>query len=72
MKRAIEVLLDFLIYSVCVIMVMGGVQVLLGTKLNIELLSVFCVTVPLVYFVRDVRSSPVMIINLGESKDDNK
>lgn len=71
MKLVIEYLVDLSIYSICVILAMGGLQLLFDEKLNIGLLPIALISVPLTYLVRDVRSSPVMIINLGESKDDD-
>lgn len=71
MKLLTDYLIDLTLYSICVILAMGGVQILLDEKLNIGFWSVLLVAAPLTYLVRDVRSLPVVIVNLGESKDDD-
>ena len=71
MTRLINYCVDFALYSICVICMMGGAQYLLDTKLNIDFWSVLLITAPLTFIIRDIRTQPLVIMNFGESKNDD-
>lgn len=71
MKPLINYFADFVLYSICVICMMGGAQYLLDTKLNIDFWSVLLITAPLTFIIRDIRTQPLVVLNLGESNNDD-
>lgn len=71
MKFLTNFLIDFCVYAVCVIVMMGGVQYALDKKLVIDLWSVLLISAPLTFIIRDIRSQPLMFLTIGEKSNDD-